>query len=147
MADLKSFGKRIKIVGQTVEENATKLVRKVAIAVDGHLVLSTPVDTGRARSNWQVEINAEASGTVEPVSPQQAMQEAVAKANTSRNGDEIHITNNLPYIGKLNDGWSAQAPASFVQIAVLNGVEVIKGTRLLVKSGDRVIGGDLGRIG
>ena len=147
MADLKSFGKRIKIVGQTVEDNATKLVRKVAIAVDGHLVLSTPVDTGRARSNWQVEINAEAGGTVEPVSPQQAMAQAAAKVATSRNGDEIHITNNLPYIGKLNDGWSAQAPASFVQIAVLEGVQVIKGTRLLVKSGDRVIGGDLGRIG
>ena len=45
----------------------------------------------------------------------QSQQDKVAnaKGNTS-----IFLNNNLPYITRLNDGWSSQAPKGFVQKAL-----------------------------
>ena len=62
--DLKRFATRIRQVGAAVEDNAGKLVRKVALSVDATVVSATPVDTGRARSNWQVEIGKPAKGVL-----------------------------------------------------------------------------------
>ena len=30
----------------------------------------------------------------------------------------VYVTNNVPYIEKLNRGWSAQAPAAFVEAQI-----------------------------
>lgn len=137
--------------GQAVADNTDKLVRKVALAVDAAVVLGTPVDTGRARSNWQVELDAPAEGKIDTYG-QNAAAVSVAKATETiqkydgDNHTELHITNNLDYIGRLNDGWSAQAPAGFVESAVLAGVDQVKGAKLLVSKGGKVIGGDIGPI-
>lgn len=151
MADLRGFGRKIQLTGRAVEENANKLKRQVAVAVDAAVVLATPVDTGRARSNWQVELNRPAGGTVPPLAAgagaaQASIAKAKARIEQAQQGNEIHITNNLPYIGRLNEGWSAQAPAGFVEQAVLAGADTVKAAKLISKNGN-VIGGDLGRIG
>jgi hypothetical protein len=144
MPSLRDFAKRMKRHGANVEKNATALVRKCALAIDGAVVMATPVDTGRARSNWQVSLNAPASGQIEAYAPGEAGstgganaraaldqgKETISKFDTP--GGAIHITNNLPYIGRLNDGHSAQAPAGFVQTAVLVGVSAIKGAEGIV---------------
>lgn len=125
----------MRVTGRVVEDNTAKLVRKVALAVDAELVLSTPVDTGRARSNWQAEINTPATGEAEPVPPQQAIDDATRVIAESKPGDAIHITNNLPYIGRLNEGWSAQAPEGFVETAILHGAAQVKGAKLTIEGG------------
>lgn len=152
MADPRGFGKRMKTIAKTVGVNADQLVRKVCLAVDSAVVLATPVDTGRARSNWQVDLNNAPAGTLpEPASPAEgvtrATAEAAEKAKAYKAGDTVHITNNLPYIGRLNEGWSAQAPAGFVEEAALAGATTVKDARLLVKADDRIIGGNIGPIG
>ena len=150
MAELRAFGKRARQLGANVADGADALVRRVAVAVDTAVVLATPVDTGRARSNWQVNIGSPASGTV-PTFGNNAASKAVAAAQaqigTYRGGSAIHITNNLAYIGRLNDGYSAQAPAGFVSAAVVAGALTVREARLIIKNGDRVIAADLGRIG
>lgn len=113
-----------------VTENADLMVRKCALAVDQVLATETPVRTGRARSNWLVTFNAPASGQVPSLGPGAgALQLAQARATISTyRGDvhrSIHITNNLPYINRLNQGWSRQAPAGYVEMAVMKGVEAI----------------------
>lgn len=141
--DANEFRKRMRQIGRDVEENSTKLVRKVALAVDATVVLATPVDTGRARSNWQVEIGKAADGTIDPYAPgeggntagvnaQAAMDQARAKIAQVQHGQEVHITNNLDYIQRLNDGWSAQAPAGFVEEAVNHGVSVVRRAKVVV---------------
>lgn len=129
----------MRVTGRVVAENADRLTKKVAMAVDASVVLNTPVDTGRARSNWQAELNAPASGEAEPVPAAAAIAAAAAVVN-KYNGDrhkEIHLTNNLPYIGRLNDGWSAQAPAGFVEEAVHAGAAQIQGAQLTITNGVR----------
>jgi hypothetical protein len=129
------FAQRMKQLGQRIEKNSDALVRKCALAVDATVVLATPVDTGRARANWQVELNAPAIGTTTRLSPSGA--ESIAAARTKiaqyKGGTPkaaIHITNNLPYIGKLNDGYSKQAPAGFVEKAVMVGVSAIQNVKV-----------------
>ena len=43
----------------------------------------------------------------------------------------VYISNNVAYIGRLNAGSSAQAPAGFVEEAVSTGVSAIQGARVL----------------
>jgi hypothetical protein len=147
VASPSQFNRNMRRLGSNVAKNADALVRKCALAVDATVVLATPVDTGRARSNWQVELNAPAEGAREAYSPGKGRstegantraaieqgKQVIATYNKGSSRDRsIHITNNLPYIGKLNDGHSAQAPAGFVEKAVMVGVNAIKGARITV---------------
>lgn len=144
--DAKRFAIRMAALGDNVDRNAMKLVRKVALAVDATVVSATPVDTGRARSNWVAEIGKPAEGTRDAYVPGEegstvgentraALNQAKTMIATYQTGDTIHLTNNLPYIGALNDGHSAQAPAGFVQTAVLDGVAQVPGAKLLDDNG------------
>lgn len=148
--DLRGFGRKMQVTGKDVVDNTDRLIRKVAVAVDHAVVLGTPVDTGRARSNWQASLDRPAEGTVAPLTGvnkgHKGSGTAVARASIARaesviagyNGDKnsaIHLTNNLPYIGRLNDGWSAQAPAGFVEAAVHAGASVVRGAKVTVKGG------------
>jgi hypothetical protein len=135
--DLRQLAVRMLQIGGYVGENSSRLVRKVALSIDSTVVHGTPVDTGRARANWFAELGAPHKGTTEQVSPSGA--EAIAAAavviDQYKSGQTIHLTNNLAYITRLNDGWSAQAPAGFVQTAILNGIGQVPGVKLTEKNG------------
>lgn len=127
MADLKHLDDEMKKAGRRVADNADRLVRRCALAIDTAVVLATPVDTGRARANWQVEIGQAPTGEVDAkdVSGQTAIQQGKVAIEGYKSGSAIFITNNLPYIERLNDGWSKQAPAGFVEQAVQVGVNAV----------------------
>lgn len=134
------FDKNLAARQKEIASNTDRLVRKTALAVDSTVVLGTPVDTGRARSNWQVELNGPADGVIEAYvagkggsTAAENVTAALAQARqviAQYSGDvpnaSINITNNLDYIGDLNDGSSAQAPAGFVEKAIHVGVEAIR---------------------
>jgi len=141
---LSEFSRRIIIIARRAEQGADELVRKVALAADQAVVMGTPVDTGRARSNWIVSLGVPATGTIDAYAPGEARSteaantqaaldqgEAVISRYTGGEGTSIHITNNLPYIQRLNDGYSAQAPANFVEQGVQEAVEVLAFGRIL----------------
>lgn len=135
MADLKTFSRRIKTRANKINKNSDTLVRKVLLAVDQAVVLATPVDTGRARANWQPTLDAPASGTLpEPKSAgagmRQALDAAGAVAANYKKGQVVHITNNLQYIEYLNQGSSSQAPANYVGTAILIAVSVVRGSKI-----------------
>ena len=104
-----------------VEKPLEAAVRRAALAADAALVRATPVDTGRARSNWIPSLN---SPDYRIVDINQKPDLAAAVANMKPT-DTIFITNSLPYIRRLNDGYSAQAPAGFVQAAVQSAVSAV----------------------
>lgn len=103
----------VKVIG-TLE----KKIRTTVLAVDAALVMNTPVDTGRARSNWIASLNAPSVAMVEP-GQKPDTGAAVASFKVT---DTAYIANNLPYIRRLNEGHSQQAPAGFVEMAVQSGV-------------------------
>lgn len=144
MASLSEFSKRMVLRGRQVADNTDKLVRKVALAADQAIVMRTPVDTGRARANWIVNIGSAAPDVIEAYAPgkdgntaaantQAALDQAEATIKNYVGGNEIHITNNLPYIQRLNDGYSAQAPRGFVQETIQAAAQAVSESRLVAE--------------
>lgn len=143
MSTLGEFARRIRAHGARVETGSNQLKRKVALIVDREVVMETPVDTGRARSNWVVSITAPVLSSHEPYAPGSklgkgernnaaaAMAQAQLVISAVKSGDDIYISNNVKYIGLLNEGHSAQAPSGFIQSAVLRGVSAVRGARIL----------------
>lgn len=124
-SSLGAFGKAMRARGDKIPDRADQIVREVALAADRTVVLATPVDTGRARANWQASLGQPASGTVN-VAPGKrasagaatAQAEGVIAGYKGGPSSAIFLTNNLPYIVPLNNGHSKQAPAGFVERAV-----------------------------
>ncbi len=103
-----------------VTDTALDVLKKVAIQVDQAVVLATPRDTGRAASNWLPSLNIPITSAREGAGGVgSALGEAIGVISEAKLGDAIYFTNNLPYIGVLNDGSSTQAPAGFVEKAAL----------------------------
>lgn len=140
MAD--DFSKQIEVIAKQIDDDINKAVAKVALAVDKHVVFQTPIDKGTARSNWQVSLDSPAQGTIPAYSP--GKEGSTAGANTAaaiaqgaaviagrKPGQDVCITNNLPYIGRLNEGHSKQAPANFVEAAAMVGIEEAKRAKVL----------------
>lgn len=127
LADLaKALNKKSK----DLEKAASDLAVGTALTIVGDLAVKTPVDTSKAISNWQVDLNKEPLNRIEPHYPgsegstfSASAGETLAKAKiilrNKKPGDSIYITNNLPYIRKLNEGSSKQEPAGFVERAIL----------------------------
>jgi hypothetical protein len=98
----------------------TLAVRKIAMDVFSRVILRSPVDTGRFRGNWQVAIGAVADGILEvdDRTGRATVSRATAEAMKLNAGDMITLVNNLPYAWRLETGWSKQAPAGMVGLAV-----------------------------
>jgi len=108
-----------------------RIVKRIALNLDANLRETTPVDTGWARANWVLNVGAPfpttagsraaaEQGSIDH-SPHDAGVLKVAAGY--KLGPPIYETNNVPYIGKLNNGSSAKAPAAFIQAAIVRAVE------------------------
>ncbi len=130
---------------------ASMLVRRVAFAIDRALVMSTPVGNpdlwrannvpkkrkrgekgyvgqgyvgGRARANWIPTLETPATAEVDRKDKAGASTMALLNPITAefRLGQTIWLSSNIPYIQRLNDGHSTQAPAGFVEMAIEAGI-------------------------
>ena len=121
---------------KAIDEAASKTAVDTALAIVGDLAYKTPVDTSQALSNWIVTLDAPATERIDPHYPgeggstqrssaAETLNQAKAVLANKKPGQAIFITNNLPYIKRLNDGYSAQAPAGFVERAELLGRKII----------------------
>lgn len=141
MTTLGGLSRNMKILASSVGVSRIDLVKKVARAVGSELIPRTPVDTSRARMNWQSSVGTPKTGVLLPYPSQPsgpsdgasvAMRslEAAIGAYSGQAGG-IWIVNNLNYIGSLNNGSSSQAPANFVQIAVMSGAQKVATIKLI----------------
>lgn len=114
-----SFEKSLSIADD-IQDEVNKETRAVGLNLLRLLVKATPVDTGRAKGNWFVSITASFRG----VDESRRQSTAITEGNTIIGSamrisyPSITLSNNLPYIEKLNDGHSKQAPAKFVELAI-----------------------------
>jgi len=100
---------------------------KIALDIDQRLVLKTPVDEGTARANWIASLGAAIFTPIE--SSDKGGGTTIAKAasvfGAAPNYPVLYITNNMPYIRKLNDGSSIQAPKNFFEQSVAEITDVL----------------------
>lgn len=150
MATLAQFSRNIRKRGSQVENSATRIVKAVSVRALKSLVRNTPVDKGVARSNWRVGIGAPTRAVIGAYAPgsklgigesanaSAAINAGRARINSVRSTSRgletaIYISNAVPYIGKLNSGSSTQAPAGFVETALLEAKAELAGFRVFTR--------------
>lgn len=133
---------RFRARAKYVTKNSDELTRRVVKAVVTELVWSTPVLTGRARSNWRTLFYRGDNVKYwpkpwKPSSPiegaYEALQEADETVSFYTGRRSIFVTNNVPYIQLLNAGSSSQAPAGFIEMAVQAARETIEARPVIVE--------------
>jgi hypothetical protein len=110
--------------------NALRVKTEASVAgmvldIHGDLVEVTPVKTGWARNNWLLALGHSAPG---PIGTPENVNTTAKDAGIPSvlgwkiSDGPIYITNNVPYIGRLNGGSSKQAPRGFIEKAVTSAV-------------------------
>lgn len=127
--------REITIVVASLNGFVTRLIKKLVLDIVANLKAApreggTPVDTGWARSNWVPNIGS----PIRKVAGSYAAAKAgnlsfnsaagIAHVATSYNVKmgAVHITNNVPYILRLDAGSSMQAPAGFVRRGIVKAI-------------------------
>lgn len=145
--DLEGLADRLEQRANNLPARAGKVIRKAILSVHSALVITTPVDTGAAKSNFTITLRGPESGAFRPFVPGRfgstaaanisaALQDAHARLSGRTDvlvEVPVYITNALDYIVDLNRGKSPQAPPFYVQRAILLGVQAVR------RSGIRVV--------
>ena len=140
----KSFGQQIEEQAKELMKLRERQIRGAAVACFGHIITSSPVDTGRFRSNWFCS-GAEGSNEVTKVviSAGSVLEAMTSKVVSLKDWSIFILTNNLPYsevieyggypdpvqFGSWNKklkkfeilslaGYSRQAPQGVVRVAI-----------------------------
>ena len=112
-----SFESDVLAFKKDTEKGLEKSVRATYLQAYAAIIRMTPVDTGRARSNWFAGLNRVPTVTTK------GTRRTVANTRTAKNtakrfklGNSISLVNNLPYIVALEDGHSKQARGGMVKV-------------------------------
>jgi len=101
-----SFQRQIEAFAKKANMSVEKTIRGTSIKLFSAVILSSPVDTGRFRANWQVSGATPAGGTVdaEDESGSATVSAMTARINGERVNMEFTLANNLPYAYALEYG-------------------------------------------
>jgi len=112
-----------------VNKRIDTVIRKSTIELFGSVIKMTPVDTGRAKGNWQCSIGS-------PITSETDRLDSAALGSTNGSvafsevtktvkgtGHVVWLSNNVPYIRKLEysppgQGGSIQAPGGMVRLSL-----------------------------
>ncbi len=121
----------IEDIDSFVLEETTKLAKNVLEKV----VKRTPYRTGQAKRNWIVSHNTHSDEFIKV--PEESPIPLVTAENIALTRGQfqipqakpyklIYIQNNAPYIVRLNNGYSLQAPELYVDTAILQSISTGK---------------------
>lgn len=109
-----SFSKDIRSFAAKATKAHNEITRTATLDLFSGVIKDTPVDTGRARGNWQTTVGSPAAGELERDGAGPALAEVQQKTPPGA-GQVTLLTNNLPYIEALERGSSTQAPEGMVR--------------------------------
>ncbi len=106
-------------------DRADAAVREVVLEIGRRLIIRSPVDTGRFRSNWFYQLDGYSSATTDDTKADAV--EGIASMPVKAAGHVHTIVNNLPYAWRLENGWSKQAPLGMVAITAVEFRGIVDG--------------------
>lgn len=103
---------------KNVERQFTQINRGAIAELGRRTIERTPVDTGRARAGYHVTVHSQGVHISNSLDPSgQATAERIRGAVSFVTlGQTVWLTNNVPYIIRLEYGFSRQSPAGFMRI-------------------------------
>ena len=153
MATLLQFGRNIRSRASRLENNSLRHTQRVSELVLRRLVLGTPVDTGKTRSNWRVSLGTPTRAVIPAYSPgknlgigERANARAAimvgnatirklrigqARRGTGQAGSALFITNNYRSVPFLRQGRSSQQGFDWVDDALQVGLGHLRSVRFL----------------
>ena len=103
-----------------MRQQADRAFRALILECARRIIFRTPVDTGRARGNWQISI-----GSPRPTPDERTDKDGgstvfniVGDTKSVDSGEVVFLLNGLPYIVYLERGTSDQSPSGMVAITV-----------------------------
>lgn len=109
-----SFSGDIEAFARKSGESLDKTVRSVTIELGTAIIKGTPVDEGRAKGNWQTSTGAPKTGELDRTGDSASISEL--QQNAGGAGTVTYIANNLPYIYRLEFGWSKKQSAPYAMV-------------------------------
>ena len=101
-----------RLVKENVEVKTALEYKATAFEMFSQIIQKTPVETGRARGNWNITTD----------SPDYSTSESGKSPNVEVEVDndfpDIYIANGLDYVVELEDGKSGQAPTGIIIPAI-----------------------------
>ena len=116
---LREFGALLEEVSKKIVPDQLVVMQKaLALKLLAGVVNKTPVDTGRARGNWQLEIGQIPEGELDARSAAEVTTEAEKRLADLGFAQVVWIANNLEYVTFLEDGSSTQAPEGMLSVTL-----------------------------
>jgi hypothetical protein len=112
MPTVKSFRE----VGNFISKIVDVKSRDFLIDTWTDLVNTTPVASGKARASWKISPGS--PFTKELPKGDYGYPSTPDLSRYTRNWTKWYIANTAPYIQRLNDGYSQQAPVGFIELAL-----------------------------
>ena len=136
------MGKQSDALGAKLRRGIAKAAAALVLEANRQLRLAppigTPVQDGNARANWIPSVGQPSNATGQAASVAGAAQ----VASYALGQGDLYLVNRTPYIKRLNDGYSKQSPALFVETALERAKTKVQA--MLRKAGSSV---DLGGLG
>jgi len=99
------------VIAKDILQQSDTAAKAFAFTLFSEIISWTPVDTGRARANWNISND----------SPDYSTTDNTASRGfdfSVSGGKDIYIANGLPYIVALDSGHSSQAPNGIISPAL-----------------------------
>lgn len=110
------FSKDIRSFTSRATTAHDKITRAATLELFSGVIKDTPVDTGRARGNWQTTVGSPATGELERDDKSGAQAIAEVQQKTPPGAGQVTcLSNNLPYIEALERGSSKKSPEGMVR--------------------------------
>lgn len=121
--NLSQLGNRVKKYKADYE----KVAKASLIRVGSQVVTRTPVDTGRAKGNWNSAYGAPDTSTDENRRVGDSLGDLRVSIEGLEVGTVFYFTNNLPYIHRLEyEGWSEQAPQGMLRLSTQQFPQIVE---------------------
>ncbi len=106
------FTVELKKAVTTTSKDINNLWKQSVAETFSQVVLKTPVDKGAAKASWLMGYNNDGSIGDKQLS--------ITPSDIPDVGSSYLLFSNIPYIERLEDGWSQQAPIGMVKVTVAN---------------------------
>lgn len=119
-----AFSQSLMRLMDRVDGSIDAVIRKSCIDLYRRIALKTPVDTGRAKLNWQIStvdsgaVKGEEGRRYSDSEIQAFIDAEVGEFDLTIRDDQVWIYNNVEYIPDLEGGYSNQAPEGMVAVSL-----------------------------
>lgn len=118
-SNMNEFARNMKSLEGKFKTNSVREFRKFVISISSSIIIGTPWDTGKARGNWQSSIDSPILSTIDrlDLSGKGVASQDVGTVSKQImfNNMKFWLCNNLPYINRLNSGWSKKADPGYIE--------------------------------